>query len=181
MSNQAVNAPDLRYPVGRFDFQAPVPAESRPRLIDDIAAAPDLLRQAVAGLNDSQLDTPYREGGWTVRQVVHHVPDSHMNSYVRFRLALTEDEPAVKPYDESRWADLHDSLTMPPEASLALLENLHLRWVELLRSLSDSDFQRTFRHPEIGLVRLDTNLALYAWHGRHHTAHITGLRRRMGW
>src|SRR5690348_10142336 len=144
MSQQGVNATDLRYPVGRFDFQGPVPAVSRPRLVDEIAAAPALLRQAVAGLNDSQLDTPYRDGGWTVRQVVHHLPDSHMNSYVRFRLALTEEEPAVKPYDESRWANLYDCRTMPVEPSLALLENLHLRWVELLRSLSDSDFQRTF-------------------------------------
>lgn len=104
-----------------------------------------------------------------------------MNSYMRFRLALTEDEPVVKPYDEAKWAELHDARTLPPGPSLALLENLHIRWVELLCQMTDGDFQRTFRHPEIGLVRLDTNLALYAWHGRHHTAHIMGLRQRMGW
>jgi len=172
---------DLSHPIGRFDFKAAVPADSRPRLIDDIAATPALLRQAVEGLDDSQLDTPYRPGGWTVRQVVHHLPDSHMNSYVRFRLALTESEPTIKPYDETRWAELHDARTLPPEPSLALLENLHARWVELLRNMTDSDFERTFRHPEIGLVRLDTNLALYSWHGKHHTAHINGLRQRMGW
>lgn len=172
---------DLSYPIGRFDFKAPVPPEARPGLIGQIAAAPGLLRQAIAGLDSGQLDTPYRPGGWTVRQVVHHVPDSHMNSYMRFRLALTEDEPTVKPYDEAKWAQLHDARTLPPEPSLALLENLHTRWVELLRQMTDADFRRTFRHPEIGLVRLDTNLALYAWHGRHHTAHITGLRQRMGW
>lgn len=172
---------DLSYPIGRFDFKATVPAEARPVLIEQIAAAPGLLRQAVAGLDDRQLDTPYRPGGWTVRQVTHHVPDSHMNSYMRFRLALTEDEPTVKPYDEAKWAELHDARTLPPGPSLALLESLHTRWVELLAQMTDADFQRTFRHPEIGLVRLDTNLALYAWHGRHHTAHITGLRQRMAW
>jgi hypothetical protein len=172
---------DLAYPIGRFDFKAPVPAASRLRLIDDIAAAPALLRKAIEGLDDRQLDTPYRPGGWTVRQVIHHVPDSHMNSYMRFRLALTEDDPTIKPYDEAKWAELHDARTLPPAPSLALLENLHARWVELLRNMGDRDFERCFRHPEIGLVRLDTNLALYSWHGRHHTAHITGLRQRTGW
>jgi uncharacterized damage-inducible protein DinB len=172
---------DLSYPIGHFDFQAPVPAASRPRLIDEMAATPSLLREAIEGLDDRQLDTPYRPGGWTVRQVVHHVPDSHMNSYMRFRLALTETDPAIKPYDEAKWAELHDARTLPPAASLALLHNLHVRWVELLRNMTDSEFERTFRHPQIGQVRLDTNMALYAWHGRHHTAHITGLRRRMGW
>jgi len=172
---------DLRYPIGRFDWKSPVPAADGPRLVDELAAAPALFRQAVAGLDDRQLDTPYRPGGWTVRQVVHHLPDSHMNSYVRFRLALTEDEPTIKPYHEDRWAELPDARTLPPEVSLALLDDLHNRWVGLLRAMSDSDFGRTFRHPQLGLVRLDTNLALYAWHGRHHTAHITGLRERMGW
>jgi hypothetical protein len=172
---------DLAYPIGRFDFKAPVPAESRPRLIDDIAAAPALLRKAIEGLDDGQLDTPYRPDGWTVRQVIHHVPDSHMNSYVRFRLALTETAPTIKAYDEAKWAELHDARTMPIEPSLVLLENLHTRWVELLRNMGDADFERAFHHPENGVVRLDTNLALYSWHGRHHTAHIAGLRRRMGW
>jgi hypothetical protein len=172
---------DFSYPIGRFDFKALVPAEARPGLIEQIAAAPGMVGRAIEGLDDRQLDTPYRPGGWTVRQVVHHLPDSHMNSYMRFRLALTENEPTVKPYDEAKWVELHDAQTLPPGPSLALLENLHLRWVELLRRMTDADFQRTFRHPEIGLVRLDTNLALYAWHGRHHTAHITGLRQRMGW
>jgi len=172
---------ELSYPIGGFDFRAPVPAAHRPRLIAEMEAAPGLLRQAVDHLDDRQLDTPYRPGGWTVRQVVHHVPDSHMNSYMRFRLALTEDEPTIKPYDEALWASLHDASTMPPAPSLQLLENLHNRWVVLLRSMTDADFERTFRHPELGAVRLDTNLALYAWHGRHHTAHITRLRQRMGW
>jgi hypothetical protein len=172
---------DLSYPIGRFDFATPVPAADRPRLIAEIENAPGLLGKAIDGLDDRQLDTPYRPGGWTVRQVIHHVPDSHMNSYVRFRLALTEDEPTIKPYDEAKWANLHDAATMPAAPSLQLLENLHNRWVVLLRGMTDADFQRTFRHPEHGLVRLDTNLALYAWHGRHHTAHITGLRQRLGW
>ena len=172
---------DLQYPVGKFQWPGALSAAERNELIHQIEAAPANVRAAVARLSEAQLDTPYRPGGWTVRQVIHHVPDSHMNSYVRFRLALTEDEPAVKAYDEAKWAELHDARTLPPGPSLALLENLHTRWVELLRQMTDTDFQRTFRHPEIGLVRLDTNLALYAWHGRHHTAHITGLRQRMGW
>src|SRR6266567_1847808 len=159
---------DLSFPIGRFDFKKPVAAEQRPQLIDDIAAAPAGIREAVRGLNDEQLDTPYRPGGWTVRQVVHHVPDSHMNSYVRFRLALTEEEPAVKGYDQDKWAELTDAHTGPVELSLALLDGLHVRWVALLKSMSDADFERKFRHSELGLVRLDTNLALYAWHGRHH-------------
>jgi len=172
---------DLCYPIGRFDWKTTVTPEMRPSLIDEIAATPARLRQAIDGLDDRQLDTPYRPGGWTVRQVVHHLPDSHMNSYVRFRLALTEDEPTVKAYDEAKWAELCDARTLPPASSLALLENLHNRWVELLRNMTDADYSRSFRHSEIGLVRLDTNLALYAWHGRHHTAHITGLRHRMSW
>jgi hypothetical protein len=172
---------DLSYPIGRFDWKTAVTPEMRPRLIDEIAAAPALLRQAVDGLDDGQLDTPYRPAGWTVRQVVHHVADSHMNSYIRFKLALTEDEPTIKAYDQAKWADFDYERTLPPAVSLALLENLHTRWVGLLGGMTDSDFSRTFRHPEAGLVRLDTNLALYAWHGRHHAAHITGLRHRMGW
>jgi len=132
-------------------------------------------------LNEAQLDTPYRDGGWTVRQVVHHVPDSHMNAYMRFRLALTEHEPVIKPYDEAAWAELVDGKTAPPEISLALLDALHDRWVRLLRSMTDADFQKQFRHPELGVVPLEKNLALYAWHGKHHVAHITRLRERMQW
>jgi len=172
---------DLSYPIGKFDFQQTVDPQSRWGLIADIAAAPAQFRQAAGGLDDAQLDTPYRPGGWTVRQTVHHVADSHMNSFLRFRLALTEDEPLVVPYQQQLWANLHDSLTAPVATSLQLLDSLHKRWVTLLTSLSGADFERTFRHPEIGLVRLDLNLALYAWHGRHHAAHITRLRDRMGW
>jgi hypothetical protein len=149
--------------------------------MDEIEQAPARLRAVVAGLSDAQLDTPYRPVGWTVRQVVHHVPDSHLNSYVRFRLALTEKEPTIKPYDESRWAELTDARTAPIEISLALLESLHARWTLLLHSLKPEDFSREFRHPELGTVSLDKNLALYAWHGRHHVAHIASLRERMGW
>ena len=172
---------DLQYPIGRFEFPREVSSEDRARFIQEIAETPANLRAAVAGLSGEQLDTPYRPGGWTVRQVVHHVPDSHMNSYVRFRLALTEEEPTIKPYDEARWAELADARTAGIETSLALLESLHERWVLLLRSLSPADFRRQFRHPELGVVSLEKNLALYAWHGRHHVAHITSLRERMGW
>jgi hypothetical protein len=139
------------------------------------------MRAAVQGLSPQQLDTRYRPQGWTVRQVVHHVPDSHMNAYIRFKLALTETEPTIKPYEQQLWAELADSRETPVENSLILLKCLHQRWVLLLKSISDAGWQRTFRHPELGIVRLDTNLALYAWHGRHHVAHITGLRERMGW
>ncbi len=172
---------DLQYPIGPFAWPADVSADQRRRYIDEIEQAPAHLRTAVTGLTGEQLDTPYRPGGWTVRQVVHHVPDSHLNSYLRFKLALTEDEPTIKPYDQSRWAELADVRMAPVETSLVLLESLHHRWVSLLRSLSEADFARTFRHPEIGIVRLDRNLALYAWHGRHHVAHITSLGKRMGW
>jgi len=172
---------DLQYPIGRFEFPREVSGQDRERFIEEIAETPANLRAAVAGLSAEQLDTPYRPGGWTVRQVVHHVPDSHMNSYVRFRLALTEEEPTIKPYDQTRWAELTDSRTARIETSLALLESLHERWVLLLRSLSPADLRRQFLHPELGVVSLEKNLALYAWHGRHHVAHITSLRERMGW
>lgn len=172
---------DLRYPVGKFRFPESVTAQQLGTYLDQIAATPANMRAAVAGLDDAQLDTPYRPGGWTVRQLVHHVPDSHMNSYVRFRLALTEDEPVIKPYEEKLWAELADARSMPIEPSLQLLESLHARWVPLLRSLSPSDWKRAFRHPELGPVSLENNAALYAWHGRHHVAHITGLRERMNW
>lgn len=172
---------DLRYPVGKFVAPDHATDEQRRQFIDEIEATPARLRAAVAGLSDEQLDTPYRPDGWTVRQVVHHLPDSHLNSYTRFRLALTEDEPTIKPYYEDRWAELADARTAPPEVSLDLLETLHRRWVLLLRSLGPADFARSFRHPELGIVTLEKSTALYAWHGRHHIAQITGLRERMGW
>src|SRR5579863_1490198 len=172
---------DLRYPVGDFRFPESVSARELATFIEQIAETPAHMRTAVAGLSDSQLDTPYRPGGWTVRQLAHHVPDSHINSYTRFRLALTEDEPVIKPYEEALWAELVDARTLPIEPSLVLLESLHARWVPLLRSLSDAQWKRTFRHPALGLVRLEQNAALYAWHGRHHVAHITALRKRNGW
>lgn len=172
---------DLRYPVGEFKFAGPLSDDDRRSLIDTIEETPKLMRAAVAGLDDKQLDTPYRPEGWTVRQVVHHVPESHMNSYIRFKLAITEEEPTIKPYFEDRWADLDDARQAPIALSLDLLDALHERWVWFLRSLKDEDFERTFRHPEMGIVSLDKNIALYAWHGRHHVAHITSLREREGW
>lgn len=172
---------DLRYPIGPFKFEGTPTHVEITRLIDDIAEAPGRLRAAVQGLNEEQLDTPYRPDGWTVRQVIHHVPDSHLNSYCRFKLALTEDEPTIKPYREERWAELADSRATPIEVSLALLESLHHRWVVLLKSLEPGDFQRAFQHPDIGLVTLAQNVSLYAWHGRHHAAQVTSLRERMGW
>ncbi|HYY58445.1 MAG TPA: bacillithiol transferase BstA [Pyrinomonadaceae bacterium] len=172
---------DLSYPIGRYQMQHEPTGEERRKFIDQIAEAPSKLRRAVEGLSAEQLDTQYRPGGWTVRQVVHHVPDSHLNSYVRFKLALTEEEPTIRPYLEDRWAQLEDSRITPLETSLALLDALHERWVALLRSLSTEDFSRTFRHPDLGTVSLNKNVGLYAWHGRHHVAHITALRERMGW
>ncbi len=163
---------DLRYPIGNCSFPQSASAAERREWIGEIGEAPMRLRTAVEGLTDQQLDTPYRPDGWTVRQVVHHVPESHMNSYIRFKLALTEDTPTIKPYDEALWAKLPDAAASPIGASLALLEALHLRWVRLLEGMSEADFGRTFRHPELGLVRLDQNLALYAWHGKHFTATI---------
>src|SRR6202023_3213112 len=166
---------DPRYPIGKMEMPKEITAAKRQQAIESIAATPKNLREAVRGLNDAQLDTPYREGGWTVRQVVHHVPDSHMNAYVRFKLALTEDEPTIKPYEQQLWADLPDTKSTPIEVSLTLLDCLHERWVQLLQSFTASDWKRTFRHPELGIVSLEKNLALYAWHGRHHVAHITEL------
>jgi len=172
---------DPRFPIGKFSYDGPLTEDRKQAFLDDIARTPANLRAAVKGLSDAQLDTPYRPGGWTVRQVVHHVPDSHMNSYVRFKLALTEDEPMIKPYAEDRWAELADSKATPVEVSLMLLESLHDRWVRLLRSLGPEDWKRTFRHPELGTMTLEKTLALYAWHGRHHVSHITSLREREGW
>lgn len=167
---------DLQYPVGKFQWPGSLTAGERNALIDEIAATPGKVRAAVAGLSDAQLDTPYRPGGWTARQVVHHMADSHMNSYIRTKLALTESEPTIKPYEQDLWAKLPDS-TLPVEVSLNILDGLHQRWVVLLRSLSEEDFARTFVHPELGPMVLDKNIALYAWHGRHHTAHILSVRR----
>jgi DinB family protein len=172
---------DPRYPIGKFKFEGPLSQSQRDACITDIAAAPAALRAAVQGLSPQQLDTPYRDGGWTVRQVAHHVPDSHMNAYIRFKLALTEDEPTIKPYAEDRWAELPDTKATPVAVSLVLLESLHDRWVRLLRSLSADDWKRNFRHPELGVVSLEKNVAIYAWHGKHHVAHVTELRKRMGW
>lgn len=172
---------DLRYPIGKFSMDAAITETQRQNLIEEIAAAPANLRAAVKGLSPQQLDTPYRPEGWTVRQLVHHLPDSHLNAYTRFKLALTEQEPTIKPYDEKQWAELEDARTAPVEISLALLESLHYRWALLLRALPPTAFARTFRHPDLGVLTLDKQLGLYAWHGRHHTAHITSLCERMGW
>ena len=172
---------DPRYPIGKFHFDGPLSEEQKNKLIDQIAQAPASLRAAVKGLSPQQLDTPYRPEGWTIRQVAHHVPDSHLNAYVRFKLALTGDEPTIKTYAEDRWAKLADTQATPVEISLALLDSLHERWVCLLRSLHAEDWKRAFRHPEMGLVSLEKGLALYAWHGRHHVAHVTSLRQRNGW
>lgn len=172
---------DPRFPIGTFKMPEPVGASQRAEWIDTIAQTPARLRTAIQGLSEAQFDTPYREGGWTVRQVIHHVPDSHMNAYVRFKLALTEDEPTVKPYSEGAWARLTDFSATPLEVSLTLLEALHERWVILLRSLSEADWRRAYIHPEAGRVGLERALGMYAWHGAHHVAHITGLRQQQGW
>jgi hypothetical protein len=172
---------DPRYPIGKFNFEGQLTSDARRRLIEGIAQAPAQLRAAVEGLSPEQLDTPYRPEGWTVRQVVHHLPDSHLNAYTRFRLALTEDQPTVKTYEQERWAELEDARTAPIDASLALLESLHGRWVILLRALPTTAFARTFRHPELGVVTLDHQVCSYEWHGRHHIAHITSLRKQRGW
>ena len=172
---------DLRYPVGRFQRPQSLEPKQRRAAIDTIAEAPTKLRAAVSGLTDTQLDTPYRPEGWTVRQVVHHVPDSHLNAYTRFKLALTEDTPTIKPYNEAAWATLEDSKTTPVATSLALLDAVHDRWIRILRAMSPSDFSRTLNHPENGIMNLDQMLALYEWHSRHHVAHVTTLRDRSGW
>jgi DinB family protein len=172
---------DPRYPIGKFHYAGPPTDDQKQKFIADIAQAPANLRAAVQGLSNQQLDTPYRPEGWTVRQLAHHVPDSHLNAYVRFKLALTEEAPTIKPYFEDRWAQLADTPNTPVEVSLTLLDSLHARWVQLLHSLRPEDWKRTFRHPELGEVSLEKNLALYSWHGRHHVAHITALRDRSGW
>jgi uncharacterized damage-inducible protein DinB len=172
---------DLRYPVGKYQRPATVSDADRQNHIDAIAALPREIASAASGLTDTQLDTPYRPDGWTVRQVVHHVADSHINAYCRLRFALAENEPTIKPYDENVWSNFHDAKTLPVASSLRLLDALHTRWVALLRSLTPEQFARVFHHPESGKQTIDSMLALYAWHGRHHTAHITELRKRENW
>jgi hypothetical protein len=172
---------DPRYPVGKFSPpEGAVPAEQRAQFLNQVAEAPSKLRSAIQGLTETQLDTPYRDGGWNSRQVVHHVADSHMNAFIRFKLGLTEDNPTIKPYPEHLWADLADQ-KLPTDVSLPIVDNVHQRWVTVLRSMKETDWARTFNHPEMGVQRLDRALALYAWHGRHHVAHITSLRKQKGW
>lgn len=172
---------DLRYPIGEFDGNYEVSPAARAARIMIIADLPSAVASAVAGLSDAQLDTEYRPGGWTVRQTVHHIADSHSNSLTRFKLALTEDEtPTIKPYYEERWAELADS-KLPVEVSLRMIDAIHTRWVALLNSMSEDDFKREFIHPETGNWPLEGALALYAWHSQHHTAHMTHLRKRMNW
>jgi len=176
---------DLRYPIGRFEWVAPENekqmAQRRAHYIDVVEQLPENFGKAIAGLTPEQLDTPYRPEGWTVRQLAHHVPDSHANAYIRFKLALTEYEPTIKPYKEDMWAKLADTVYTPIDVSLQMLSAVHTRWVTILRAMDSSDFARTLRHPEIGVLDLNRMLGLYAWHSAHHTAHITKLRERMGW
>jgi hypothetical protein len=172
---------DLRYPVGRFERSSTIDAATRRRLLADIAALPMHATGAVRGLSPDQLDTPYRDGGWTVRQVIHHVADSHLNAYIRMKLAATETNPPAKPYNEKAWAELHDARTLPVEVSLALLDSLHRRWVDFLEALDDAAFDRTVQHPEWGTISIAGLVELYSWHSRHHVAHITELRGRKHW
>jgi DinB superfamily len=172
---------DLRYPVGPCEWPGEVTVEERWRHLRDIAELPAKLREAVAGLAPQHLDIPYREGGWTIRQIVHHIPDSHMNSYVRFKLALTEDQPTIKPYDEKLWAEIPEARTAPIEVSLDMVDALHGRWSLMLANMTDADFERSIFHPEIGALTLKSMVAGYGWHCRHHVAQIVATRRRMGW
>ena len=172
---------DIRYPIGKSNAKPSLAASERGPLIRQIAEAPAALRAAVKGLTPAQLDTPYREGGWTPRQIVHHLADSHMNTLIRFKLALTQDKPGIVPYSQDAWAATADVIGMDPAASLSILDGLHARLAALLQSMKPEDFARTFRHPERGEMTLDHNLQIYAWHGRHHTAQITEQRKRLGW
>jgi hypothetical protein len=177
-----ITTPDPRYPIGRFSLPDGITDAHRQSWIDDLSSTAALLADSVSGLDRVQIDTPYRAGGWTVRQIVHHVPDSHLHAYARCKLALTEDNPTITPFDETRWAELYDSHALAPEISLALIAALHERWVSLLRTLNAQAFRRTFQHPEYAdPVTLDETLARYAWHGRHHAAQITSFRSRQGW
>ena len=172
---------DPRYPIGRFDKNIDVTKETRSDFINTIEALPTLLRKEVENLIEQQLNTPYRDGGWSVRQVIHHLPDSHLNAYARFKLALTEDNPKIKTYEEHLWAELPDSFKTPIEVSLQLLDSVHTRWAILLHSLTDEQFEKTFQHPEWGSITLSKTLALYSWHSKHHLAHIMELKKKMGW
>lgn len=176
-----MTATSLQYPVGRFTAPDVITEALRTPAILALQSLPAAMRAAVDGLSDAQLETPYRDGGWTVRQVVHHVADSHMHAYIRVKFALTEESPTIRPYDESAWAVLPDVMTVPTEVSLSLIDGIHARWVACLRGLQSEQFARPFVHPELGPQRLDLALLRYEWHGRHHVAHITGLRTRMGW
>ena len=171
----------LQYPVGHFTAPDVVSTAMRAAAVDEIAALPAAMRAAVHGLTLAQLETPYRDGGWTVRQVVHHVPDSHMHAYTRVKFALTEESPTIRPYDEGAWSQLPDVVALPIDVSLTLLDAIHTRWIACVRGLTESQFARVFVHPELGPQRVDLSLLRYAWHGRHHVAHITSLRTRMGW
>ena len=181
MTTSTPAEPDLRFPIGKLTRKSSLTADERRIAIDTLASAPGELRRAVEGLSDGQLDTPYRPGGWTVRQLVHHVADSHMNAYTRFRLAFTEDNPTIKPYEEARWAELADARTLPIGVSLTLLDALHERLVTLLRATPAESFARTLNHPENGPMTVDALLTVYEWHGKHHTAHVTSLAERMKW
>jgi len=172
---------DPQYPIGKFVLDPDATPEKRKRWIEEVAAAPAMFRKAVAHLKDAQLDTPYREGGWTLRQVIHHMSDSHLHTLVRFRVALTEDQPAITGYDPAKWGELPDAKTGPVDVSLALLDAIHARWILLLKSMTPADFARAFRRPDGQVVTLDRALQLYAWHGKHPAAQITGLRQRMQW
>jgi uncharacterized damage-inducible protein DinB len=172
---------DPRFPIGDFQMPAQVTPARRQQAIEEIASTPAKMRAAVKGLSDAQLDTPYRDGGWTVRQVVHHVPDSHLNAYVRLKLALTEEKPTIKPYDQEAWSKLADSKSTPIETSLTLLSTVHDRWDRIWRSLKPEHFARVFVHPEHGERTVDWLLFVYEWHGKHHTAHVTALRKQKGW
>ena len=177
----AAGETDPRYPIGTFQYAGASSESARRSFIDEIAETPLRMQEALHGLSEEQLDTPYRSGGWTVRQVAHHVPDSHLNAYVRLKLALTEEHPVIKPYDEAQWAALPDAREAPVAISVTLLTALHQRWTLLLRALAPADFERRFLHPERGVMTVDELVALYAWHGRHHVAHITSLRERKAW
>lgn len=172
----------LRYPIGTFQRPVPITPEAIDKYLRDIESFPQRLKKEVVHLSEDQLNTPYRPGGWTIRQVIHHCADSHLNAYIRFKLALTEDNPTIKPYDQERWAELPDGITPPVTVSLQLLEALHHRWTVLLKGLKPADLARTFFHPEHSKeFRLEEILGQYAWHGNHHLAHITQLKKQKGW
>ncbi len=181
MNPNAIQLDELRFPIGRFKRREALTPQDRSAALQTLSQLPDSLREAIEDLSDEQLDTPYREGGWTVRQLVHHLADSHLNSYARMRLALTEDWPAITPYKESLWAELPDARRGPIAPSLDLLRGLHTRWVALLASLDEPAWKRGYVHPENGRQTLEQGLALYDWHSRHHLAHVTALRTRMLW